>query len=442
MHERQTLFQCAELAIQYAHSQILRGSSQLQNNALSPNYFDALDKGLYQERTYKWNEVTEAFKTNKMDELLIMHEKTIKFSSKSSLGSCIELAHQALEYILYYYPHIYAEIYTIKGGDHYFLVLNRKEKSIANDPGTWGENAIICDPWANQSYLASAYLDKLESAYTVTCFIDFPPHPPIQPTSQTFLHLYREVHEGKEEKIFYRVDGKHENQYLDLNSSPLLQGKSFETIKEECLKPENSQIRDAILKLTWDKGHTIYKQNRTTKFNPDKMVLMPWLLFNTRVLSKLIVSKLKNQFIKDISLLVDILEKYHARLLIEQGALPHNYSNKNKITVFNSKMAQIQNQISAAKKCLEQMKRNEPSYENYRLVEEELSTKHDSLLEQAISSMQFSAADLHILYNPQFFSTKKSTSEVKETMKSHLQNIADEANAGLAGIRLFKSNFK
>jgi len=53
------------------------------------------------------------------------------------------------------------EIFEITNGDHAFLVIGRAFGSDPNDPSTWGESAIICDPWANAVYPACEFYAKM-----------------------------------------------------------------------------------------------------------------------------------------------------------------------------------------------------------------------------------------------------------------------------------------
>lgn len=69
----------------------------------------------------------------------------------------------ALEYIVLNKPHLNAEIYDIATGDHTFLVIGRPKESDAHDPSTWGEQAYICDPWADTVYPTSEYLSKTKA---------------------------------------------------------------------------------------------------------------------------------------------------------------------------------------------------------------------------------------------------------------------------------------
>lgn len=99
--------------------------------------------------------------------MIAEYECVIEVTSKYSLGNCQELAMQAFDYILRHTDStLNAEIFYISGGDHVILVLNRNPASDPADPLSWGEHAVICDPWANKVYKASDYKTHLENFYS------------------------------------------------------------------------------------------------------------------------------------------------------------------------------------------------------------------------------------------------------------------------------------
>jgi len=160
----------------YARDQIRKGSTQLENNVLSNEYFDYLETGVGDElgtRGLAKQQATRKIDSDPLDknELSSYYESMISTTSKFSIGNCTELAIQALDYVL---SHLFssnikinAEVYLISGGDHVFLVLNRDPWSNPQDPKTWGENAVICDPWANKVFKASDYLSELKNFHRV-----------------------------------------------------------------------------------------------------------------------------------------------------------------------------------------------------------------------------------------------------------------------------------
>jgi hypothetical protein len=40
--------------------------------------------------------------------------------------------------------------------DHAFVVLNRPKNTDESNPGTWGNDAVVCDPWKGRAYKAAA----------------------------------------------------------------------------------------------------------------------------------------------------------------------------------------------------------------------------------------------------------------------------------------------
>ncbi|NBC31224.1 MAG: hypothetical protein GVY13_00960 [Alphaproteobacteria bacterium] len=75
-------------------------------------------------------------------------------------GNCGELSSTAFFY-LYDKPARPIEKMHIKGGDHAFVVIGRKTGSRDHDPGSWGPDAAICDPWYEVACLAAAYKSEL-----------------------------------------------------------------------------------------------------------------------------------------------------------------------------------------------------------------------------------------------------------------------------------------
>jgi hypothetical protein len=49
------------------------------------------------------------------------------------------------------------EYYEMDGGSHHFIVIGRAPGSDPNKPDTWGDEAVICDPWAKRCFLASDF---------------------------------------------------------------------------------------------------------------------------------------------------------------------------------------------------------------------------------------------------------------------------------------------
>lgn len=76
------------------------------------------------------------------------------FSSvcESSFGNCGEFAHCTYVLMSKAYPLVPVDILRIENGDHVFLVIDRQEGSDLRQPMTWGNKAVLCDPWAGMVY--------------------------------------------------------------------------------------------------------------------------------------------------------------------------------------------------------------------------------------------------------------------------------------------------
>jgi hypothetical protein len=164
--------EAAQKANLHAKSIILKGYTQLESSYLDSNYSDHLRKGISGSDFSKIegigicdiiDEQINYRLKNGESGILAQFNSMLTVSAKFSLGNCDVLALHALDYIVRNFPTIEAELYKIGEGDHVFLVLNRNRNSEAHDPTTWGINAVICDPWANEVYPAKDCLIRLKN---------------------------------------------------------------------------------------------------------------------------------------------------------------------------------------------------------------------------------------------------------------------------------------
>lgn len=160
------LWDIAFAANDYARKRVIKGSTQLENNRLKKMQFKSLQSAMDDLRGLA--HLNQPFIVE--DILFYKFKQTIKFTTKYSLGNCHELACLALYYILTQFKNenIRAEIYDVVGGDHAVLVIGRKENSDPLDPTTWGDDALICDPWSNHVFKASDYLTELKCYSRIT----------------------------------------------------------------------------------------------------------------------------------------------------------------------------------------------------------------------------------------------------------------------------------
>lgn len=170
--KRQDVLRIGQEAVQYAREIIKKIPTDVQNNTLPRLYAKSLFDGMQRNKFSFWDnaigirDLIDDCK-NPLDtginEFLLFYEQVISVTSKYSIGNCGELVYQTLDYLLLKKLNIKAEVYTIENGNHQILVLNRDVNSNPSDPATWGDNAVICDPWANKVYPAQEYRDQLKA---------------------------------------------------------------------------------------------------------------------------------------------------------------------------------------------------------------------------------------------------------------------------------------
>ncbi len=159
----------ARRAIAYAHRHIKIGSTQISNNQLTPEEFTSRRKAIgeesLQDDSFGIRQAVNTVKNPLENDLdLAFFESVVMTSAKYSVGNCAEFAHFALDFVLRNAdPAMIGELFYIINGDHKFLVLNREPGSEPEKPSTWGENAVICDVWANDAYQASDVMTKLNN---------------------------------------------------------------------------------------------------------------------------------------------------------------------------------------------------------------------------------------------------------------------------------------
>ena len=156
----------AEEACKYSRQCILAGSTLIDNNLFDKNKKFALSQLIIDIRNIINN--TE-FLLN-IDTTVTRFQKSVFYCTKYSLGNCWEYTLLALYYVMVHYPDKLAEAYYIDGGEHAILVIGRQPDSDPSNPLTWGEDAVICDPWSNKTYRAQEYLSQLKNFYRTLSF--------------------------------------------------------------------------------------------------------------------------------------------------------------------------------------------------------------------------------------------------------------------------------
>lgn len=161
----------AQEACAYARTKIPEGSTPLVNNLYASAALRiSLKKAINQMREYvpilaeqaerNWKKNTQKSDFYEQDRVLVRMKTVVKHFKHNKLGNCGELALVAFYYVLKKQPQTQAEVCLLEKGEHAFLVLGRKIESDPLRPETWGEDAYICDPWANTIYPASQYKEK------------------------------------------------------------------------------------------------------------------------------------------------------------------------------------------------------------------------------------------------------------------------------------------
>lgn len=79
------------------------------------------------------------------------------------IGNCSEMATVGFQYAKTISCPYTIEMFSIINGDHWFLVIGRKEGSDPNDFQTWGDAAVVCDSWASDCYSATLISVRLRN---------------------------------------------------------------------------------------------------------------------------------------------------------------------------------------------------------------------------------------------------------------------------------------
>lgn len=144
----------ADSACSYARSYILLSNTDLQLNKCTPIYYTCACDAIHDIRELCDGEEREEY---------CHFYHMIEVLQKYSIGNCEELAVMAFYYVMHNTSNLAAELIGVFNGDHAFLLLNRKKKSIITKPPTWGKHAYICDPLLNAVFPARDYLSQCKT---------------------------------------------------------------------------------------------------------------------------------------------------------------------------------------------------------------------------------------------------------------------------------------
>lgn len=159
----------AHSANDFAQEMIIHSATHPKANPLDESRRAAIYQGVRQVRTLT-EKSSDTLLGNNRGNLFESLREEAKTIMKYSLGNCWEYTVLALYYIACHHPDVMAESMSIRNGDHVLLVIGRQSGSDESDPLTWGQDAIIADPWANTVYPASEYKTNLGAyAGTTAC---------------------------------------------------------------------------------------------------------------------------------------------------------------------------------------------------------------------------------------------------------------------------------
>lgn len=87
-------------------------------------------------------------------------EQLAERAERFRCGNCGELSAVAMRKLMT--MHVRPLDYTsLSNGDHTFVVIDRLPNSRETDPLTWGDTAVVCDPWIRQAYQARELLTRM-----------------------------------------------------------------------------------------------------------------------------------------------------------------------------------------------------------------------------------------------------------------------------------------
>lgn len=202
-------------------------------------------------------------------------------------GNCRERANQAFSFLKLRDLNIPGDVFAITtqpgkdprqrgfhNGDHVFFVLNRSYPSDDNDPETWGEKAVICDPWSNLEssgiYPAYKYKEYMKNYYRdpnlmgATENVDLGPDgchrltvvdgTKVRQLITDCQRLLKEIHETKFGNNDLEMD-----QYIDKINKSLSSAKTKKDLEDILVDLNNihKAVRDPIVNKVHDSIHIL-----------------------------------------------------------------------------------------------------------------------------------------------------------------------------------------
>ncbi len=136
----------------------------------------------------------------------LYYEVIAKVAKEHKIGNCGEHSAIAYTYLKNEKNLRKLDYLALVNGDHAFVVIGRKPGSDVTDPTTWGDAAVVCEPWGKTYYPAIQVFDQLNKISSRTLY-DPQVHTigwlPSGKVPQEQLILSRmEFHQSKNKKLY------------------------------------------------------------------------------------------------------------------------------------------------------------------------------------------------------------------------------------------------
>jgi len=262
---RKKYIRYAEAAIKHIRSKLKYGSNTKKDSEMpdwDPARLFKLRKEVMQ------NAISYALEHDGRVPFLLMATLNYQALDKWGFGNCGEQAQSAFIYLKNAGVAPIDFCQTTVGG-HNLLVIGRSSRSDTQDIRTWGEDAIICDPWAEKIYPVSSFYvmqsSEHEVRYPDICYnADSPPHylsgelRVVESFNQSKTSAYtspRLFFEAKKEiSILYkelkRYQEKSSRDFSDRDRLKILDGLNFKiknTVRKNSLDPKERELIDDLL---------------------------------------------------------------------------------------------------------------------------------------------------------------------------------------------------
>jgi hypothetical protein len=142
----------ARRAVEYTSSKMSIGASNKLEDVISTVGFSIVCS-LYVQNT----DITDLDELIKLPKISLPIHIVTRAAHAESLGcgNCGEQAAIAFVHLFNVQKVKQLDLMHRTNADHAFVVIGRKSDSKLEDYNTWGDEAVICDPWDNKSYSCS-----------------------------------------------------------------------------------------------------------------------------------------------------------------------------------------------------------------------------------------------------------------------------------------------